>query len=55
MTTAIDLFAGAGGASLALALAGVDVRLAVDFDAAACATHRAAMSRVEVMAARRTE
>ena len=48
MTTAIDLFAGAGGASLGLLRAGISVRLAVDFDAAACATHRAAMPDVEV-------
>jgi DNA (cytosine-5)-methyltransferase 1 len=37
----IDLFAGAGGLSLAAAAAGGDVRLHVDFDAAACATVRA--------------
>jgi DNA (cytosine-5)-methyltransferase 1 len=38
---AIDLFAGAGGLSLACAMAGAEVRLHVDFDPVACATLRA--------------
>ncbi|MEI6450120.1 MAG: DNA cytosine methyltransferase [Actinomycetes bacterium] len=38
---AIDLFAGAGGLSLGAALAGLDVRLMVDNDDAACDTLRA--------------
>src|SRR5690242_12553721 len=36
----IDLFAGAGGLSIAASRAGCDVRLHVDFDAAACETLR---------------
>ena len=37
--TGIDLFAGCGGASLGLHMAGVDIRAAYDCDADACATH----------------
>jgi DNA (cytosine-5)-methyltransferase 1 len=39
--TAIDLFSGAGGASLGLVRAGWDLRLAADFDQACSLTHRA--------------
>lgn len=39
--TAIDLFCGAGGASLGLSRAGWDLRLATDVDLACCTTHRA--------------
>ena len=39
--TAIDLFCGAGGASLGLVRAGWDLRLAADVDAACALTHRA--------------
>lgn len=49
--TALDLFAGAGGATLGLLQAGYDVRLAVDYDAAACATHAAAHPEVPVLRA----
>lgn len=38
---AIDLFAGAGGLSLGLQQAGIDVVAAVEWDADACATYRA--------------
>ena len=38
---AIDFFSGAGGASLGLHMAGIDLLHAFDFDADACATHRA--------------
>lgn len=37
---AIDLFAGAGGLSLGLRMAGIDVVGAVEYDAAACTTYR---------------
>ena len=37
---AIDLFAGAGGLSLGLAMSGIDVVGAVEYDAAACTTYR---------------
>ena len=37
---AIDLFAGAGGLSLGLAMSGIDVIGAVEYDAAACTTYR---------------
>src|SRR6185437_1898550 len=39
--TAIDLFSGADGASLGLAAAGFDLRLAADFDPACGLTHAA--------------
>jgi DNA (cytosine-5)-methyltransferase 1 len=39
--TAIDLFAGAGGFSLAAQLCGIDVRAAVELDHHACATYKA--------------
>ncbi len=39
--TAIDLFAGAGGFSLAAQMCDVDVRAAVEHDFHACATYRA--------------
>lgn len=39
--TTIDLFSGAGGASLGLVRAGWDLRLAADFDQACSLTHRA--------------
>jgi len=39
--TAIDLFAGAGGFSLAAQLCGIEVRAAVEHDFHACATYRA--------------
>jgi DNA (cytosine-5)-methyltransferase 1 len=39
--TAIDLFSGAGGASLGLVRAGWDLRLAADFDQACSLTHQA--------------
>jgi DNA (cytosine-5)-methyltransferase 1 len=39
--TAIDLFSGAGGASLGLADAGFDLRLAADLDPACGLTHAA--------------
>jgi DNA (cytosine-5)-methyltransferase 1 len=39
--TAIDLFSGAGGASLGLVRAGWDLRLATDVDLACSSTHRA--------------
>ena len=39
--TAVDLFSGAGGASLGLAGAGFDLRLAADFDPACGLTHAA--------------
>lgn len=45
---AVDLFAGAGGATCGLVAAGLEVVAAVDFDAAACATHRAAHPSVPV-------
>lgn len=38
--TAIDLFAGAGGFSLAALLNGIDVRAAVEFDSHACETYK---------------
>lgn len=43
MRTAIDIFAGAGGASLGLRRAGFRELAAVEYDAAACATLRAAL------------
>lgn len=39
--TGLDLFCGAGGASLGLVAAGVDLVAAYDHDAAACRAHRA--------------
>jgi DNA (cytosine-5)-methyltransferase 1 len=39
--TAVDLFSGAGGASLGIAGAGFDLRVAADFDAACGMTHSA--------------
>jgi len=39
--TAVDLFSGAGGASLGLVRAGWDLRLAADFDQACSLTHQA--------------
>jgi DNA (cytosine-5)-methyltransferase 1 len=38
--TAVDLFSGAGGASLGLVEAGFDLRLAVEMDALAASTHK---------------
>ncbi len=46
---AADLFAGAGGASLGLHRAGLEVVQAIEWDADACATHRAAMPGVPVI------
>lgn len=40
MPTAVDLFAGAGGLSLGLKLAGWDVESAIEYDRAAIETHR---------------
>ena len=40
---AIDLFAGAGGASLGMHRAGLELVQAVEMDSAACETHRAAL------------
>lgn len=46
MNRAIDLFAGAGGLSLGLKMAGWDVRVAVEYDATAVETHRKNMPEV---------
>jgi DNA (cytosine-5)-methyltransferase 1 len=46
MNKAIDLFAGAGGLSLGLKMAGWDVRVAVEYDATAVETHRKNMPDV---------
>lgn len=46
MNKAIDLFAGAGGLSLGLKMAGWDVRVAVEYDATAIETHRKNMPDV---------
>ena len=46
MNQAIDLFAGAGGLSLGLKMAGWDVRVAVEYDATAVETHRKNMPDV---------
>jgi len=46
MNRAIDLFAGAGGLSLGLKMAGWDVRIAVEYDATAIETHRKNMPEV---------
>lgn len=40
VTTAVDLFAGAGGATTGLRQAGIDVRAAVENDPSACASYR---------------
>jgi len=47
--TAIDLFAGAGGATAGLLLAGCDVRLAVECDEDAVATYSANFAGVQVL------
>ena len=47
--TLLDLFAGAGGASLGAERAGYTVVAAAEWDADACATHRAAMPEVPVI------
>lgn len=47
--TLLDLFAGAGGASLGAERAGYTVVAAAEWDADACATHRAAMPSVPVI------
>jgi DNA (cytosine-5)-methyltransferase 1 len=49
MPKLLDLFAGAGGASLGAERAGYTVVAAVEWDADACATHRAAMPSVPVI------
>jgi site-specific DNA-cytosine methylase len=41
LTTTVDLFSGAGGASLGLVRAGWDLRLASDFNQACALTHQA--------------
>lgn len=46
MNKAIDLFAGAGGLSLGLKMAGWDVRVVVEYDATAIETHRKNMPDV---------
>ena len=46
MNKALDLFAGAGGLSLGLKMAGWDVRVAVEYDATAVETHRKNMPDV---------
>lgn len=46
MTRTIDLFAGAGGLSVGLKMAGWDVRVAVEYDAIAIATHQKNMPEV---------
>ncbi|MDI9334548.1 MAG: DNA cytosine methyltransferase [Cytophagales bacterium] len=46
MNKAIDLFAGAGGLSLGLKMAGWDVRVAVEYDVTAIETHRKNMPDV---------
>ncbi len=51
MSTVLDLFCGAGGASLGAHRAGCQVLLAVDFDGAACSTHAHAMPDVRVIEA----
>jgi DNA (cytosine-5)-methyltransferase 1 len=38
--TAVDLFAGAGGLTLAAQLAGIEVRAAVELDGHACSTYK---------------
>lgn len=47
--TCIDLFAGAGGLSLGLKMAGWRTLVASDYDAAACATYRRNFDGVEVL------
>lgn len=49
MSKLLDLFAGAGGASLGAERAGYTVVAAAEWDADACATHRAAMPEVSVI------
>ena len=46
MNRCIDLFAGAGGLSIGLKMAGWDVRIAVEYDATAIETHRINMPEV---------
>lgn len=48
--TCVDLFAGAGGLSLGLKMAGWATKAASDFDASACATYRRNFSGVDVIA-----
>ncbi len=50
--SAIDVFAGAGGATAGLVLAGCDVRLAIESDEDAVATYRANFPSVPVVAKR---
>jgi len=47
--TCIDLFAGAGGLSLGLKMAGWDALLAADYDAHACSTYRRNFPNVEAL------
>lgn len=47
--TCIDLFAGAGGLSLGLKMAGWNALAASDYDASACATYRQNFSHVDVI------
>lgn len=46
--TVVSLFAGCGGSSLGYKMAGGDVRLAVEWDPAACATYRANWPEAQV-------
>lgn len=47
--TSVDLFAGAGGLSLGLEMAGWDTKVASDFDPRACATYRNNFPNTEVV------
>jgi DNA (cytosine-5)-methyltransferase 1 len=47
--TSVDLFAGAGGLSLGLEMAGWDTKVAADFDPQACETYRRNFSKAKVM------
>ncbi len=46
---AVDLFAGAGGMSLGAAMAGIDVKLAIEFDEYAAATYKHNHPKTEVL------
>ena len=48
--TCVDLFAGAGGLSLGLKMAGWEAKAASDFDASACETYRRNFAGVDVIA-----
>jgi DNA (cytosine-5)-methyltransferase 1 len=49
MPTSVDLFAGAGGLSLGLEMAGWDTKVAADFDPQACATYKRNFPHTKVL------